>query len=222
MRVVLDDTRNRAEGGPDASPPGGAFATKLRTRRRALGLSQAQLAAGAFDPSYISLLEAGKRQPTGAALHSLATRLDCEPNDLAVPAARVARPEPEPSSTPNRSGAAGTTSPEIADALRQIQRGVCLSRAEQHTGAAAAYASANQRLQHLTQARAVPATIKDSAAQDAYRRQLAGAWRDLADAQLAAGLVDVAVAGWRQALMLMLGPALPAGDAPPPASTPAT
>jgi transcriptional regulator with XRE-family HTH domain len=205
MGVVLDDARTRVEDRPEGAPPGGAFATKLRTRRQALGLSQAQLAAGAFDPSYISLLEAGKRQPTGTAVHSLATRLGCQPNDLAIPAARNVRPEREPSPTEDHTGPAGTAVQELADALRQIRRGVTFSHAGHQTAAAAAYTSASHRLLRLSQAGTVPDT-KDSVAQDAYRRRLAGAWRELADAQLAAGLRGAAVAGWRQALMLMLGP----------------
>jgi transcriptional regulator with XRE-family HTH domain len=204
MGVVLDDARNRVEDRPEGAPPEGAFATRLRTRRRALGLSQAQLAAGAFDPSYISLLEAGKRQPTGAALHSLATRLGCQPNDLAI-TARGVRPERGPSPTQDRAEPAGTATPELADALRQIRRGLTFSHAGHQTAAAAAYTSASHRLLRLSQAGTVPDT-KDSAARDAYRRRLAGAWRELADAQLGAGRAGAAVAGWRQALMLMLGP----------------
>ena len=221
---MLDDARNRTDDGTEEAPPPAAFATKLRTRRRALGLSQAQLAAGAFDPSYISLLEAGKRTPTGAALNSLATRLGCQPNDLAIPAPRGPRPEPQPSPAANHAAPAGATTPELADVLRQIRRGVTLAHAGQHTAAAAAYAAAHQRLLHLTEAGPVTvvATMAGSAAQDAYRRRLAGAWRDLADAQRAASLVDAAIDGWRQALRLVLGAALLAGDPSPPADTPAT
>jgi transcriptional regulator with XRE-family HTH domain len=216
---VSDDAQDRADDSTEGAPPQGAFATKLRTRRQALGLSQAQLAAGAFDPSYISLLEAGKRKPTGAALHSLARRLGCQPNDLAIPAPRGPHPEPQPSPAENHSGPAGATIPELAGALRQIRRGVTLAQSGQHTAAAAAYAAAHQRLMHVTEA---AATIRGSAARDAYRRRLAGAWRDLADAQRAASFVDAAVDGWRQALRLMLGPALPAGDGSRPADRPAT
>lgn len=221
MQVVVDEARNRADDGTEGAPPGEAFATTLRTRRRALGLSQAQLAAGAFDPSYISLLEAGKRTPTGAVLHSLATRLGCQPTDLVIPAPRGPRPEPQPSLT-EHVGPAGSTTAELADAVRQVRRGVSLAHAGHHAAAAAAYAAAHQRLLRLTEAGTVDATIPGSAARDTYRRRLAGAWRYLADAQRAASRVDAAVDGWRQALRLMLGPAPPTGDAPPPADTPAT
>lgn len=48
----------------------------MRERRLALGLSQTALAGEAFSPSYISLIEAGHREPTDAALATLAQRLD--------------------------------------------------------------------------------------------------------------------------------------------------
>src|SRR5437016_2269924 len=47
----------------------------MRNRRQALGMSQSQLAGSEFSPSYISLIESGRREPTGHALDVLAARL---------------------------------------------------------------------------------------------------------------------------------------------------
>lgn len=52
------------------------IADRVRERRLALGMSQTALAGDAFSPSYISLIEAGHREPTDAALAILAERLD--------------------------------------------------------------------------------------------------------------------------------------------------
>jgi transcriptional regulator with XRE-family HTH domain len=49
---------------------------RVRELRLAAGLSQTALAGDAFSPSYISLIEAGRRVPTDSALEVLATRLD--------------------------------------------------------------------------------------------------------------------------------------------------
>jgi len=51
-------------------------ADRVRELRLAAGLSQTALAGDAFSPSYISLIEAGRRVPTDAALEVLAARLD--------------------------------------------------------------------------------------------------------------------------------------------------
>ncbi len=51
------------------------IADRLRTLRLAAGLSQTALAGSAFSPSYISLIEAGHREPTDSALLVLAQRL---------------------------------------------------------------------------------------------------------------------------------------------------
>ena len=48
---------------------------RVREARLAAGLSQTALAGDAFSPSYISLIEAGHREPTDAALGVLADRL---------------------------------------------------------------------------------------------------------------------------------------------------
>ena len=50
-------------------------ADRMRELRLAAGLSQTALAGNAFSPSYISLIEAGHREPTDAALTVLAARL---------------------------------------------------------------------------------------------------------------------------------------------------
>src|SRR3712207_4340478 len=49
---------------------------RVRELRLAAGLSQTALAGDAFSPSYISLIEAGRRVPTDAALEVLASRLE--------------------------------------------------------------------------------------------------------------------------------------------------
>ena len=51
------------------------IADRVRELRLAAGLSQTALAGSSFSPSYISLIEAGHREPTDAALVALATRL---------------------------------------------------------------------------------------------------------------------------------------------------
>jgi len=51
------------------------IADRVRELRLAAGLSQTALAGSAFSPSYISLIEAGHREPTDAALTVLAARL---------------------------------------------------------------------------------------------------------------------------------------------------
>jgi tetratricopeptide (TPR) repeat protein len=51
------------------------IADRVRELRLASGLSQTALAGTSFSPSYISLIEAGHREPTDAALAVLATRL---------------------------------------------------------------------------------------------------------------------------------------------------
>ncbi len=55
------------------------LAARIRELRRLQGISQTQLAGKDLSPSYISLLEAGKRTPTPQVLTLLARRLHCEP-----------------------------------------------------------------------------------------------------------------------------------------------
>ncbi|WP_063770935.1 helix-turn-helix domain-containing protein [Streptacidiphilus neutrinimicus] len=66
----------------------------IRQLRRAAGLSQIDLAGGNLSPSYISLLEAGKRTPSDEVLHQLAERLGCEPEAL-LRHLRADQPDPE-------------------------------------------------------------------------------------------------------------------------------
>ena len=51
------------------------IADRVRQGRIDAGLSQTALAGGAFSPSYISLIEAGRREPTDSALAVLAARM---------------------------------------------------------------------------------------------------------------------------------------------------
>ncbi|MGW7402367.1 helix-turn-helix domain-containing protein [Streptomyces sp. NPDC054833] len=56
--------------------------SRIRRLRRAAGLSQADLAGGELSPSYVSLLEAGKRTPSLDVLAQLAQRLGCDVSEL--------------------------------------------------------------------------------------------------------------------------------------------
>jgi transcriptional regulator with XRE-family HTH domain len=185
----------------------------LRARRRALGLTQAQLAAGAFDHSYISLLEAGKRRPTARALHRLTQRLRCAPDDLVgtsesdatddtstLPAPRLGERRP-----PHAAVAAGPFD-DIVRVARQARR---LSAAGHHATAATALTVATAHLQpHLRLAERAPAGNFGPWRPAASRHQIAIAWRELADRAHAARLTAEAIAGWRTALDLTLGPPL--------------
>src|SRR3954467_2028418 len=51
------------------------FAERLRDQRRAAGLSQTELAGDGLSPSYISLLESGRRRPSPAVASLLAANL---------------------------------------------------------------------------------------------------------------------------------------------------
>jgi transcriptional regulator with XRE-family HTH domain len=58
------------------------FAERLRMLRRAAGLSQTELAGDGLSPSYISLLESGRRSPSPAVAALLAARLGCSTSQL--------------------------------------------------------------------------------------------------------------------------------------------
>src|SRR5665647_1727002 len=58
------------------------LADRLRSERASAGLSQTTLAGEAFSPSYISLIESGRRTPTEGALPVLAARLGTTPEYL--------------------------------------------------------------------------------------------------------------------------------------------
>ena len=53
------------------------FGERLRRLRQEAGLSQTELAGDGISPSYISLLESGKRSPSGEVVAQLAARLGC-------------------------------------------------------------------------------------------------------------------------------------------------
>ena len=59
------------------------FGVRLRRLREAAGLSQTALAGGDLHPSYISMLESGRRTPTPAALEVIARRLGVGVDELA-------------------------------------------------------------------------------------------------------------------------------------------
>src|SRR5690348_9898804 len=56
---------------------------RLRELRSAAGLTQTELAGGRFSKEYVSQIERGKTQPTGATLRWLAERLGVDPAFLA-------------------------------------------------------------------------------------------------------------------------------------------
>jgi transcriptional regulator with XRE-family HTH domain len=58
------------------------FADRLRTLRRAAGLSQTELAGDGLSPSYVSLLESGRRHPSPAVAAQLAAKLGCSTSHL--------------------------------------------------------------------------------------------------------------------------------------------
>ncbi len=58
------------------------FAERLRALRRAAGLSQTELAGDGLSPSYISLLESGRRRPSPAVAAQLAAKLGCSTSQL--------------------------------------------------------------------------------------------------------------------------------------------
>ncbi|MFG2584169.1 helix-turn-helix domain-containing protein [Streptomyces malaysiensis] len=64
------------KGSGDASAA--ALGARIRRLRRSRGMSQADLAGDDLSPSYISLLEGGKRLPSAEVLEQLAVRLRCD------------------------------------------------------------------------------------------------------------------------------------------------
>lgn len=64
------------------------FGERLRKVRLSAGISQVELAGTALSPSYISLLEAGKRQPSEDVVRQLSERLGCTVADLCDPVSR--------------------------------------------------------------------------------------------------------------------------------------
>jgi tetratricopeptide (TPR) repeat protein/transcriptional regulator with XRE-family HTH domain len=60
-----------------------SFGLRVRALRRKRGLSQVDLAGDVLSPSAISLLEAGRREPSMATIEALAAQLGCSPQFLA-------------------------------------------------------------------------------------------------------------------------------------------
>ncbi|WP_411374321.1 helix-turn-helix domain-containing protein [Arthrobacter sp. MPF02] len=61
---------------------GNGFGEKLRAERLGRGLTQAELGKDLYSPSYISLLETGRREPTAEVIEELARRLELAPKAL--------------------------------------------------------------------------------------------------------------------------------------------
>lgn len=61
---------------------GNGFGEKLRAERLERGLTQAELGKDLYSPSYISLLETGRREPTPEVIEELARRLEMAPKAL--------------------------------------------------------------------------------------------------------------------------------------------
>ncbi|SDT67480.1 tetratricopeptide repeat protein [Jiangella sp. DSM 45060] len=59
----------------DEAPLPTPVGQRIRSRRLELGLSQAEIAEGMLSPSYVSLVESGRRQPASSALAHIAERL---------------------------------------------------------------------------------------------------------------------------------------------------
>jgi tetratricopeptide (TPR) repeat protein len=59
----------------DEAPLPTPVGQRIRSRRLELGLSQADVAEGMLSPSYVSLVESGRRQPAASALAHIAERL---------------------------------------------------------------------------------------------------------------------------------------------------
>lgn len=77
---MLSQVQSPAPGVTVPSPafgPGTSFAVRLSRLRKAAGLSQTDLAGDDLSPSYVSLLESGKRTPSSAVVSTLAARLGC-------------------------------------------------------------------------------------------------------------------------------------------------
>ncbi|NUT73259.1 helix-turn-helix domain-containing protein [Pseudarthrobacter sp. C4D7] len=61
---------------------GNGFGEKLRAERLERGMTQAELGKDLYSPSYISLLETGRREPTTEVIEELARRLELAPKAL--------------------------------------------------------------------------------------------------------------------------------------------
>jgi transcriptional regulator with XRE-family HTH domain len=74
--MVYNAVRNEED------PVGNGFGEKLRAERLERGLTQAELGKDLYSPSYISLLETGRREPTADVIEELARRLELAPKAL--------------------------------------------------------------------------------------------------------------------------------------------
>jgi transcriptional regulator with XRE-family HTH domain len=74
LRTIFVQNRRR--------PVGNGFGEKLRAERLERGLTQAELGKDLYSPSYISLLETGRREPTAEVIEELARRLELAPKAL--------------------------------------------------------------------------------------------------------------------------------------------
>src|SRR5690554_2550524 len=71
QRQVQNRERSYRSAGESPSDVG----RRIQDRRLELGLTQAEVAAGMLSPSYLSLVESGRRQPAPAALEHIAEQL---------------------------------------------------------------------------------------------------------------------------------------------------
>ena len=133
MRAIDDRVRGAsdgpAQGGAPGGRPGGAGGggERIRARRLALGLQQAAVArACGISPSYLALIEKGRRRIGGTLLVRLAAALD-------VPAARLAEGPPPALLADLRAvpGAAALASEEPPEALAERHPGWARLVAEQ-------------------------------------------------------------------------------------------
>ncbi|MEU4690754.1 helix-turn-helix transcriptional regulator [Actinoplanes sp. NPDC023714] len=83
----------------DVIPAGETFGKRLRRLRVARGLRQRDLAGDNISASYISFLEADRREPSSRVVREISERLGCPPEYLLAP-------EPAAGSAPDRTAAA--------------------------------------------------------------------------------------------------------------------
>ncbi|MFE7116727.1 helix-turn-helix domain-containing protein [Streptomyces sp. NPDC057654] len=77
----------------ERQPQGQSLGARIRRLRRTAGMSQSELAGDDLSPSYVSLLEAGKRTPSPDVLRQLTERLGCAPEHLLECLGPEERPE---------------------------------------------------------------------------------------------------------------------------------
>lgn len=72
---MADRSANVREELDDVDEAAPAIGRRIQIRRLELGLTQAEVAAGMLSPSYLSLVESGRRQPAESALEHIANQL---------------------------------------------------------------------------------------------------------------------------------------------------